>query len=92
MSDVLSDPFRHHSLGPTGPAIGALAVTPSDSSDLARAVRAITIGGSGGTISFVSSRDGASCVTGPLPPGTYALCARRICATGTTATLLTGWV
>ncbi|RRH71986.1 spike base protein, RCAP_Rcc01079 family [Falsigemmobacter faecalis] len=88
----MSDPFRNHSFGPTGPAIGALAVTPSDSADLAQAVRAVTIGGEGGRLSFISSRDGQTYTTGELPPGTYPLCARRIRATGTTATGLTGWI
>jgi len=30
--------------------------------------------------------------TGPLPVGTYPMLARRIRATGTTATGLTGWI
>lgn len=88
----MSDPFKSHAVGVEGPAIGALAVTPSDSADLAQAVRAITIGGAGGTLSFISSRDGQTYTTGDLPPGTYPLCARRIRATGTTATDLTGWI
>ncbi len=88
----MPDPFRSHSVGTSGPAIGAIAVTPSDSTDLSQAIRAVTIGGTGGTISFVSSRDGQIYTTGHLPIGTYAFCASRIRATGTTATSLTGWV
>lgn len=88
----MPDPFRSHTIGVSGPAIGGFAVDPSDSTDLSQAVRAITIGGAGGTISFISSRDGQAYTTGHLPIGTYPLCARRIRATGTTAAGLTGWV
>ncbi|MGN0933330.1 spike base protein, RCAP_Rcc01079 family [Falsigemmobacter intermedius] len=88
----MSDPFKSHALGPAGPAIGGFAVTPSDSNDLTQMVRAISIGGEGGTLSFISSRDGQTYTTGELLPGTYPLFARRIRATGTTATGLTGWV
>ena len=88
----MTDPFRDHALSASGPAIAALSITPSDSSDLPVAVRAVTIGGSGGSLCFDSSRDGSSSTTAWLPPGTYPLCARRIRASGTTATLLTGWV
>ena len=88
----MSDPFRDQIIGTSGPAIAAFALTPTDGTDLAQAIRAVTIGSSGGTITFVSSRDGQTYSTGPLPIGTYALCARRIKASGTTATGLTGWV
>ena len=45
----------------------------------------------GGTLSWVST-DNTVQTTAALPPGTYPLLARRIRATGTTATGLTGWV
>ena len=86
----MSDPFKHHSSGLESPALGALAVTPSDSTDLATAIRAVTLGG-GGTLSFVGV-DGVTYTTGDLPAGTYALRAIRIRATGTTATGITGWI
>ncbi|AXQ94453.1 hypothetical protein ORIO_23230 (plasmid) [Cereibacter azotoformans] len=86
----MSDPFKHHSSGLDSPALGALAVTPSDSADLATAIRAVTIGG-GGTLAFVGV-DGTTCTTGELPAGTYALRASSIRATGTTATDITGWI
>lgn len=70
-------------------ATGAFAVTPSDSADLPEQVRAVTVSGSG-TISFIWG--GVTYTTGSLPPGTYAMRASRIRATGTTATGLTGWV
>lgn len=88
----MSDPFKYHRIEVESGAIGAFAVTPSDSADLSKAIRAVTIGTAGGTLSFVSSKDGLVHTTGPLPVGTYALFAKRIRATGTTATGLTGWV
>ncbi|RRH71273.1 spike base protein, RCAP_Rcc01079 family [Falsigemmobacter faecalis] len=88
----MSDQFKNHAIGVDGPAVGALAVVPSNTDDLAQAIRAITIGGEGGAVSFISSRDGQTYTTGFLPVGTYPLCARRIRLTGTTATLITGWI
>lgn len=73
------------------PALGALAITPSDSADLSSPIRAVTIGTTGGTISFIG-RDGTAFTTGPLPVGTYPLFATRIRATGTTAVGMTGWI
>lgn len=75
----------------TASALGAYAVTPNDSTDLTKPVRAVTVG-SDGVLVFVSSRDGQTYTTGILPAGTYPLFASRILATGTTATNLTGWV
>ena len=74
----------------TGPAIGAFAVTPSDSEDLTDAIRAITLN-AGGTVSFVSSVDGNTYTTADLPAGNYPMFASRIRSTGTTATGITGW-
>ena len=88
----MNDPFAAHAASLTGPALGAMAVTPSDTADLASAIRALTIGTAGGSVSFLSSRDGSVYTTGPLPVGTYSLCASRILASGTTASGLTGWI
>lgn len=88
----MTDPFNRQAQSVVGPALGAMAITPSDSADLIQFIRAITIGTAGGVISYVSSRDGATYTTGPLPVGTYSLWASRIRATGTSATGLTGWV
>lgn len=75
--------------GTSGPAIESLPITPADA-DLTVAIRAVTIN-TGGTIAWVSWT-GVACTTGTLPAGTYPMCARRISATGTTATDITGWV
>lgn len=74
----------------TGPAIGAYAITPNDSTDLSAPIRMVTINGAG-TVSYVSSVDGATYTTGSLPVGSYPLFAIRIRSTGTTATDITGW-
>lgn len=75
----------------TGPALGALSVTPNDSTDLSQPIRSVTIG-SPGTLSYVSSIDGQTYITASLPAGSYPLFASRIRATGTTATDITGWI
>lgn len=72
------------------PARGSIAVTPSDTADLASRIRQVTISGEG-TIAWVDW-DGVQHVTATLPAGTYPMFARRIRATGTTATGITGWI
>jgi len=84
------DRYLNHSKGITAPALGAFAVTPSDSADLQETIRAVTLG-TGGTLSFVGT-DGATNTTAALPAGTYAMSATRIRATGTTAGDITGWI
>lgn len=86
----MPDPFDNHASGLESPALGAFAVTPSNSADLTSTIRAVTIA-TEGTISFIGI-SGATWTTGTLPAGTYALRARRIRATGTTATGITGWI
>lgn len=76
--------------GIESPASGAVAITPHNTNNLAKPIRALTIGTEGGTVSFVGL-DGVTYTTGPLPLGTYFLIATRVRATGTTATGLTGW-
>lgn len=87
----MTDRFHSNSAGVESPALGAYAITPSNTVDLTESIRAITIGTAAGTISFIG-RDGQTYTTGSLPLGTYPLFASRVLATGTTATGLTGWV
>jgi hypothetical protein len=84
-------PFNKHMVGVDAPALGAFHITPSDNFDMSAEIRAVTIGGAAGTLRFIG-RDGEVNMTGTLLPGSYPLFARRILATGTTATELTGWV
>lgn len=83
----MSDRYPYGSIEAAG---GVYAITPSDSTDLTERVRAITIGSAAGTISFVGW-DGVTYTSNPLPLGTYALYAKRIRASGTTATGISGW-
>lgn len=85
------DDFASKGVAIDSPAVGAFAITPSNDTDLTVAIRAITIGGDAGTVSYISSRDGQTYTTGTLPAGSYPLLASRIRATGTTATGITGW-
>lgn len=84
-------PYSPHAIGVSGPAQAALVITPSDTTDLDELIRAITIGTTGGALSYVNW-EGDTCTTDFLPVGTYPLLARRVRATGTSATGLTGWV
>ncbi|MDB6453479.1 spike base protein, RCAP_Rcc01079 family [Falsirhodobacter sp. 20TX0035] len=86
----MANRFAGAEKGVTAAAFGAVAVTPSDSADLAEDVRALTIG-TAGTVRYVSS-DGVTYATAELPIGTYPMFARRILATGTTAGKITGWI
>ena len=71
-------------------ALRSFPVTPHDTNELADHIRAITIN-VGGTLAW-TSWDGTESTTAALPAGTYALLAKRIKSTGTTATGITGWV
>lgn len=86
------NPFQAHPVGVEAPAIGAFVILPSNSAALPRAIRALTIGGTGGSLRYRSSKDHEIHTTGPLPLGTYALFAEQILDEGTTAAGLTGWV
>lgn len=86
----MSNPFDTHEAGLNSSALGSVAITPSDSADLEKNIRAVTLGASG-TLAWVNWQ-GETQATGTLPSGTYALMAKRILATGTTATGLTGWI
>ena len=86
----MARPFASTAIGSSGPAVGCIAITPSDSTDLTSDVRALTLN-VGGTVRF-DGWDGVTYDTAALPAGTYPLLARRVRATGTTATGITGWV
>lgn len=64
------------------------SITPSDSVDLATPIRALIIS-AGGTVK-ITKLDGVTTDTLTLPAGQFAIKVRRIWATGTTATGLTG--
>ncbi|WP_045390268.1 hypothetical protein [Falsirhodobacter sp. alg1] len=86
----MANRFSNFHKGVTSAAVGAFAVTPSDTVDLAEDIRSITIG-TAGIVRYVA-QDGTTYVTAELPIGTYAMFATRIMATGTTAGKITGWI
>lgn len=83
-------PMVSYADGVNSSAIGSFPITPSDSADLALNIRMVTIN-VGGTLSWVNWQDEVE-TTALLPAGSYPIQAKRIRATGTTATGLTGWV
>ena len=71
--------------GPTSSAAGGVAVTPSDSVNLARVTRGVYIGGAGNVSALMA--DGSSVAFAGAQAGTILpIRAQRINATGTTAT------
>ncbi|HRK42105.1 MAG TPA: hypothetical protein PLH11_03590 [Gemmobacter sp.] len=86
----MADHFKSMARSITAPALGSLAITPSDSTNLGAPIRAITLN-VGGTLAWLNE-EGTAQATALLPAGTYPLIATRILATGTTATGLTGWI
>lgn len=82
--------FNSGSATVTSPATGAWLVSPSDTTDLPEVCRMITIGTATGAVSFIGL-DGQTYTTGDLPIGSHPMIAKRIMATGTTATGITAW-
>lgn len=68
-----------------GPARNAVAVTPSDSTDLPNVSRAIIVGGSG-NVSVNMSGSGSAVVIAMNAGSIYPIAASRVLLTGTTAT------
>lgn len=86
----MSDRFETQARGLIASAEASFAITPSDESDLPETIRQITLA-SDGTLRW-TGRDGVINETATLPAGSYPIAARRIHASGTSASDLTGWV
>lgn len=72
----------------SGPARNLYAVTPHDTNDLAAACRGLWIGGAG-TITVDVEGVGEEILISGVPAGTLLpICATRVYATGTSATLI----
>lgn len=71
-------------------AVGAFVITPHASDMLPRPIRQITIAVQG-TLAYINWA-GELQQTADLPPGNYAIQAKAVRVSGTTATGLTGWV
>lgn len=88
----MPDLFPNRQVTPSGPAVGAFSVLPSDTEDLPSPIRSLTIGVTAGAVKYVSALDNQTYTTDALPLGTYPLWAKKIFATGTGAAGLTGWI
>lgn len=86
---AMHDDFASFQVSLTAPAIAAEMITPSDSTDLAFATRALYVG-TGGTVRAVLV-SGSEATFENLPSGSFCpLRIVRVLATGTTATGLVG--
>jgi hypothetical protein len=73
---------------PIQPARNLSAITPNDSTDLANVAKAIWVGGAG-NVALIAADDSASVTLTGVAAGTVIpIRARRVLATGTTATNL----
>jgi hypothetical protein len=85
----MGDRFESIQTGLDSPASHGFPITPSDGTDLAETVRAVFVGGSGSLVAVLAS--GAELTFAGLAGGTVLpIRARRVKATGTSATLLVG--
>lgn len=81
----MPDVFSNLTEGMTSPADNLIAITPSDSTDLAQDSRAIYVGGAGNLV--VTPAAGGSNVTLAVVAGSILpIRVRRVLSTGTTAT------
>lgn len=72
--------------GPNGSATQQVAVTPSDSLDFPSITRGIYVGSAGLNVSVLLQGDTAPVVWKLVPVGIMPVAAKRVYATGTTAT------
>ncbi|SIS84845.1 spike base protein, RCAP_Rcc01079 family [Phaeovulum vinaykumarii] len=83
----MQDDFHRTAVGMSDPAVHLEAITPSDSTDLARVTRALWVG-QAGDLAVVSAA--GESVTLPNAEGLIPIRVTRVRATGTTATGLVG--
>ncbi|MEO5620060.1 MAG: hypothetical protein ABIQ85_04005 [Cypionkella sp.] len=83
------DEFDKHATGITAPALHATALTPSDSTPLSVATRAIYVGTAGNLRVEMVSGDVVT-LTAVAAGAIYPLRVAQVMATGTTATNLVG--
>ena len=81
--------FSRRAAGLDSPPAYAFAITPDDAADLARPTRGLMVAG-GGDVALVSVGGDTITLPGLLPGVQYAIRARRVLASGTTASGLVG--
>jgi len=85
----MGDAFASNNTGLSSPAVGAAAVAPNDTTDLPTTSRALYVGGTG-NITVTMADGGANVQFNLVPAGVVLpIRAKRVLATGTTATLIT---
>lgn len=85
----MADAFEGYATGKSDPANYHFSITPNDSTDLANIPRALRIDGAG-TVALHDQAGTAvtyTCAAGEV----LSIRARRVLATGTTATGIVGW-
>jgi hypothetical protein len=87
-----SNLFSSYQVTPQSPALGLVAITPSDSADLSTAVRSIYVG-VGGDVCVIDTAGNTVTHVG-APQGGYLgpFAVARVKATGTTASSLIGYI
>lgn len=85
----VSDPYKHHQTGPSSPARRHFAISPSDDLDLPIVPKAVYCEAAGALA--VQDETGAVLIYTLAQGQILPIHARRIRATGTTATVF-GWV
>lgn len=87
----MSDPYANFPPNLDSPATSSYAVTPNDTTDLTISVKAIYVGVTGDIkVELVNDAVGDAVVLKAVPVGLLKIRARRIWATGTTATNIIG--
>lgn len=86
----MPDTYQQFANGLSSPLVGALDITPSDGTDLAQVTRQIRITGNAGNVAIVWA-SGVETIEPVLAGETLDWRAKRIKATGTTATGIRGY-
>lgn len=86
----MSDPYAASGLSLNSPALHAGAITPSDAADLAVTTRAIYVGGAGAVKLILAGDTEAITLVAVTAGQVLPVRAKRVLATGTTATGLVG--
>lgn len=86
---MATDPYAWSSSDPASPARDAVAITPSDSTNLTNMAKSLYIGGAG-NVSLITAKGTTVSFVG-LPAGSLIpVQVSRVMATGTTATNIVG--
>ena len=90
MSNPANNDHRYLKEDMSSPARDAFSITGNDSTDLAKITKALHISGSGDVKLTLMNMAAGSSITITLDTGYHPLRAKRVWATGTTATGITG--